>query len=98
MKDVQLELESARTLREEVAASHKELEKKYKAQEEELLRTQQDLLASERARKDLQVEKEEIAEEIQTASRLNTKHINYRVTTCLENLEMSRKCQGKILS
>jgi len=65
-----MELESARTLREEIAGSNKELEKKYKALEEDLLRTQQDLLASERARKDLQVEKEDIAEEIQTASRL----------------------------
>jgi len=74
LKDTQLELESARTLREEVAGAHKDLEKRYKALEEELLHTQQDLLASERARKDLQVEKEEIAEEIETASRLKIKH------------------------
>jgi len=63
-------LESARTVREEVAGLNKELEKKNKALEEDLLRAQQDLLASERARKDLQSEKEEIAEEVQTASRL----------------------------
>jgi len=65
-----MELESARAAREEVAGSNKDLEKKYKALEEDLLRTQQDLQASERARKDLQAEKEEIAEEIETASRL----------------------------
>jgi len=66
-------LESAHSTREEVTTSAKELEKKYKNLEAELLRTQQDLLASERARKDLQAEKEEIADEMQTATRLHIK-------------------------
>ena len=65
-----MELESERTLREEVAGSAKELEKKYKSLEADLLHAQQDLLSSERARKDLQAEKEEIADEMQTANRL----------------------------
>lgn len=64
-----MELESARTTREEVSGSAKELEKKYKMLEADLVRAQQDLLASERARKDLQAEKEEIAEEMTTATR-----------------------------
>jgi len=41
---------------------NKELEKKFKAAEAELLRYQQDLAASERARKDLQAEKDELAD------------------------------------
>jgi len=66
-----MELDSAHTVREDVAGSAKELEKKYKALEADFVRTQQDLLASERARKDLQAEKEEMAEEMHTASRFN---------------------------
>jgi len=64
-----LELESTRTTRDEISGFAKELEKKYKALEADLVRTQQDLLASERARKDVEAEKEEIAEEMHTANR-----------------------------
>jgi len=67
---MQSELDAASTSRDDVSASAKELEKKYKALETDLIHTQQDLLASERARKDLQAEKEEMAEEMHTASRL----------------------------
>jgi len=56
-------------MREDVVGSAKDLEKRYKTLEADLLRTQQDLLASERARKDLQSEKEEMTEEMQTAAR-----------------------------
>jgi len=48
---------------------NKELEKKFKAAEAELLRYQQDLAASERARKDLQAEKDELADEMSSSNR-----------------------------
>jgi len=66
---LQSEFDAASTSRDDVSASAKELEKKYKALETDLIHTQQDLLASERARKDLQADKEEMAEEMHTASR-----------------------------
>jgi len=56
-------------MRDEISGFAKELEKKFKALEADLLRTQQDLLASERARKDVEAEKDEIAEEMHTANR-----------------------------
>jgi len=64
-----LELESTRTMRDEISGFAKELEKKYKALEADLIRAQQDLLASERARKDVEAEKDEMAEEMDTANR-----------------------------
>lgn len=64
-----MELESTRTMRDEISGFAKELEKKYKALEADLIRAQQDLLASERARKDVEAEKDEMAEEMDTANR-----------------------------
>jgi len=56
-------------MRDEISGFAKELEKKYKALEADLIRAQQDLLASERARKDVEAEKDEMAEEMDTANR-----------------------------
>jgi myosin heavy chain 9/10/11/14 len=69
LKEYQLETDTARASREELASANKELEKKFKALEAEFLRQQQDLATSERARKDLQAERDELAEEMSSASR-----------------------------
>ena len=57
-------MEAARVSRDEMSAATKELEKKFKALEADNLRQQQELAASERARKDLQAEKDELSDEI----------------------------------
>jgi predicted nuclease with TOPRIM domain len=69
LKEYQLETETARASREELASANKELEKKFKALEAEFLRQQQELTSSERVRKDLQAERDELAEELSSASR-----------------------------
>ena len=62
-------MEASKISREELTLANKELEKKLKNAEAEVLRQEQDLAASERARKDLQTEKEELADEIITATK-----------------------------
>lgn len=55
--------------REEMVLATKELEKKFKILEADYMRQQQELAASERARKDLQAEKDELADELNNANR-----------------------------
>lgn len=68
-KESQLESEASRASRDELALANKDLEKKFKAMEAELIRSQQDLASSERARKELLAEKDELAEEMANASK-----------------------------
>uniref|UniRef100_A0A8D1ZLA1 Myosin-11 n=1 Tax=Sus scrofa TaxID=9823 RepID=A0A8D1ZLA1_PIG len=64
MKDFQRELEDARASRDEIFATAKENEKKAKSLEADLMQLQEDLAAAERARKQADLEKEELAEEL----------------------------------
>uniref|UniRef100_A0A8B9TTD3 Myosin heavy chain 11 n=1 Tax=Anas platyrhynchos TaxID=8839 RepID=A0A8B9TTD3_ANAPL len=68
MKDYQRELDDARAAREEIFATARENEKKAKSLEAELIQLQEDLAAAERARKQADLEKEEMAEELASAS------------------------------
>ncbi|XP_077305053.1 myosin-11 isoform X3 [Lithobates pipiens] len=64
MKDFQRELDDARAAREEIFATARENEKKAKSFEADLIQLQEDLAAAERARKQAELEKEELAEEL----------------------------------
>ncbi|XP_069839791.1 myosin-11 isoform X3 [Dendropsophus ebraccatus] len=64
MKDFQRDLDDARAAREEIFATARENEKKAKSLEAELIQLQEDLAAAERARKQAEMEKEELAEEL----------------------------------
>ncbi|CAO2641745.1 Myosin-11 (Fragments) [Lemmus lemmus] len=64
MKDFQRELDDARASRDEIFATSKENEKKAKSLEADLMQLQEDLAAAERARKQADLEKEELAEEL----------------------------------
>ncbi|KAM9119819.1 myosin-10 isoform 3-T3 [Pangshura tecta] len=64
MKDYQRELEEARASRDEIFAQSKENEKKLKGLEAEILQLQEDLAASERARRHAEQERDELADEI----------------------------------
>uniref|UniRef100_A0A8C0VH43 Myosin heavy chain 11 n=1 Tax=Cyanistes caeruleus TaxID=156563 RepID=A0A8C0VH43_CYACU len=68
MKDYQRELDDARAAREEIFATARENEKKAKSLEAELMQLQEDLAAAERARKQADQEKEEMAEELASAA------------------------------
>ncbi|KAM6113871.1 LOW QUALITY PROTEIN: myosin-11 [Pterocles gutturalis] len=68
MKDYQRELDDARAAREEIFATARENEKKAKGLEAELIQLQEDLAAAERARKQADLEKEEMAEELASAT------------------------------
>ncbi|KAH0629587.1 hypothetical protein JD844_011777 [Phrynosoma platyrhinos] len=64
MKDYQRELEEARASRDEIFAQSKENEKKLKSLEAEILQLQEELAASERARRHAEQERDELADEI----------------------------------
>uniref|UniRef100_A0A803V1E6 Myosin heavy chain 10 n=1 Tax=Ficedula albicollis TaxID=59894 RepID=A0A803V1E6_FICAL len=64
MKDYQRELEEARASRDEIFAQSKESEKKLKSLEAEILQLQEELAASERARRHAEQERDELADEI----------------------------------
>uniref|UniRef100_A0A672VC17 Myosin heavy chain 11 n=1 Tax=Strigops habroptila TaxID=2489341 RepID=A0A672VC17_STRHB len=68
MKDYQRELDDARAAREEIFATARENEKKAKGLEAELIQLQEELAAAERARKQADLEKEEMAEELASAA------------------------------
>lgn len=57
------ELEDARSQREDAMASTRELEKKVKGMETDVLRLQEELAISERSRRNLEAEKDELVEE-----------------------------------
>ncbi|XP_009079028.1 PREDICTED: myosin-11 isoform X1 [Acanthisitta chloris] len=68
MKDYQRELDDARAAREEIFATARENEKKAKGLEADLMQLQEELAAAERARKQADLEKEEMAEELASAA------------------------------
>ncbi|XP_061086020.1 myosin-10 isoform X4 [Conger conger] len=68
MKDYQRELEEARASRDEIFSQSKENEKKLKGLEAEILQLQEDLAASERARRHAEQERDELADEISNSA------------------------------
>ncbi|XP_051776097.1 myosin-10 isoform X3 [Erpetoichthys calabaricus] len=64
MKDVLRELDEAKLSRDEIAAQSKESEKRLKSLEAELLQLTEDLAAAERAKRQAQQDRDDIAEEI----------------------------------
>ncbi|PIO26700.1 hypothetical protein AB205_0020380 [Aquarana catesbeiana] len=68
MKDYQRELEDARASRDDVLSQSKENEKKLKSLEAEMIHMQEDLAAAERAKRQAQQERDELAEEIANSS------------------------------
>ncbi|XP_048846826.1 myosin-10-like isoform X2 [Brienomyrus brachyistius] len=68
MKDYQRELEEARASRDDIFAQSKENEKKLKNLEAEILQLQEDLAASERARRHAEQERDEFADEISNSA------------------------------
>ena len=65
---MQREVEDANMSREEIAASAKENEKKVKNLEAELMQLQEDLAISERARKAVESERDELQDEVGNSS------------------------------
>ncbi|NXR48790.1 MYH9 protein, partial [Hippolais icterina] len=64
MKDYMRELEDTRTSREEILAQAKENEKKLKSMEADMIQLQEELAAAERAKRQAQQERDELADEI----------------------------------
>jgi len=64
MKDFQHEVDAAIAGREEAMAAAREKDKRCKSLETELLQLQEDLAASERSRKALQAERDELSDEV----------------------------------
>lgn len=68
LKDLQHELEAALLARDEAINANKDKDKRCKSLEAEVMQLQEDLAASERARKAIQAEKDELLEEINSGS------------------------------
>lgn len=68
MKDCMRELDDTRTSREEILAQAKENEKKLKSMEAEMIQLQEELAAAERAKRQAQQERDELADEIANSS------------------------------
>uniref|UniRef100_K7FYE1 Myosin-9 n=1 Tax=Pelodiscus sinensis TaxID=13735 RepID=K7FYE1_PELSI len=68
MKDYMRELDDTRTSREEILAQAKENEKKMKSMEAEMIQMQEELAAAERAKRQAQQERDELADEIANSS------------------------------
>ncbi|XP_011217103.2 myosin-9 [Ailuropoda melanoleuca] len=68
MKDYMRELEDTRASREEILAQAKENEKKLKSMEAEMIQLQEELAATERAKRQAQQERDELADEIANSS------------------------------
>lgn len=64
MKDYQLEIEACNASRDEALTSFREKDKRVKSLEAELLQLQEDLAASERSRKAIQAERDELHDEL----------------------------------
>jgi len=64
MKDFQLEVDTAIAGRDEAISAAREKDKRCKSLETELLQLQEDLAASERSRKALQAERDELSDEL----------------------------------
>uniref|UniRef100_A0A8C4XTJ2 Myosin heavy chain 11 n=1 Tax=Falco tinnunculus TaxID=100819 RepID=A0A8C4XTJ2_FALTI len=87
MKDYQRELDDARAAREEIFATARENEKKAKGLEAELIQLQEDLAAAERARKQADLEKEEMAEELASATSASLQDEKRRLEARIAQLE-----------
>ncbi|XP_025062214.1 myosin-11 isoform X3 [Alligator sinensis] len=93
MKDFQRELDDARASREEIFATARENEKKAKSLEAEIIQLQEDLAAADRARKQADLEKEELAEELASAAAGRTslqddkRRLEARISQMEEELE-----------
>uniref|UniRef100_A0A452TV67 Myosin heavy chain 14 n=1 Tax=Ursus maritimus TaxID=29073 RepID=A0A452TV67_URSMA len=68
MKELWREVEESRSSREEIFAQNRESEKRLKALEAEVLRLQEELAASDRARRQIQQERDEMADELANGS------------------------------
>ncbi|XP_028388433.1 myosin-9 [Phyllostomus discolor] len=68
MKDYMRELDDTRASREEILAQAKENEKKLKSNEAEMIQLQEELAAAERAKRQAQQERDELADEIANSS------------------------------
>uniref|UniRef100_A0A2K5UBX7 Myosin-9 n=1 Tax=Macaca fascicularis TaxID=9541 RepID=A0A2K5UBX7_MACFA len=68
MKDCMRELDDTRASREEILAQAKENEKKLKSMEAEMIQLQEELAAAERAKRQAQQERDELADEIANSS------------------------------
>ncbi|XP_015265686.1 PREDICTED: myosin-9 [Gekko japonicus] len=68
MKDYMRELDDTRLSREEILAQAKENEKKLKSMEAEMMQMQEELAAAERAKRQAQQERDELADEIANSS------------------------------
>ncbi|CAH7455507.1 myosin-14 isoform X2 [Phodopus roborovskii] len=68
MKELWREVEETRTSREEIFTLNKESEKRLKGLEAEVLRLQEELAASDRARRQAQQDRDEMAEEVATGN------------------------------
>uniref|UniRef100_A0A7M4FMC1 Myosin-9 n=1 Tax=Crocodylus porosus TaxID=8502 RepID=A0A7M4FMC1_CROPO len=68
MKDCMREMDDTRTSREEILAQAKENEKKMKNMEAEMIQMQEELAAAERAKRQAQQERDELADEIANSS------------------------------
>ncbi|XP_078286551.1 myosin-9 isoform X1 [Rhinoraja longicauda] len=66
LKDYQRELDEARSSREEILTQSKETEKRLKQFEAEMINFQEEFAAAERAKRQMQQERDELAEEIAT--------------------------------
>ncbi|XP_039103074.1 myosin-14 [Hyaena hyaena] len=68
MKELWREVEESRTSREEIFSQNRESDKRLKALEAEVLRLQEELAASDRARRQVQQERDEMADEVANGS------------------------------
>uniref|UniRef100_A0A8B9TWA9 Myosin-9 n=1 Tax=Anas platyrhynchos TaxID=8839 RepID=A0A8B9TWA9_ANAPL len=90
MKDYMRELEDTRTSREEILAQAKENEKKLKSMEAEMIQLQEELAAAERAKRQAQQERDELADEIANSSALameEKRRLEARIAQLEEELE-----------
>lgn len=69
MQEIQRDAEEAHSSKNEVLQQSKELEKKIKALEAELVQLQEDLSAADRARRTAETERDELAEELSSTGK-----------------------------
>uniref|UniRef100_A0A7M4FQ05 Myosin-9 n=1 Tax=Crocodylus porosus TaxID=8502 RepID=A0A7M4FQ05_CROPO len=90
MKDCMREMDDTRTSREEILAQAKENEKKMKNMEAEMIQMQEELAAAERAKRQAQQERDELADEIANSSALameEKRRLEARIAQLEEELE-----------
>ncbi|XP_024864230.1 myosin-9 isoform X2 [Kryptolebias marmoratus] len=93
MKDLMRELDELRLSRDDAINSAKETEKKVKTLEGDILQVQEDLATSERLKRRLQTEKDELQEEVNSSNTKNSlltdekRKLEARITQLEEDLE-----------